>query len=69
MRAASHSLANETGSLNNLLRQFKLGSVTTHIPAAYAAEPRVTASPHVKPEKSFPVSGNFVLKAGDREKF
>ncbi len=67
--AASHSLANEAGSLNDLLRQFKLGSAATHTPPAYAAEPRAAAKPQAKPAKSFPVSGNAALKADDWEEF
>jgi methyl-accepting chemotaxis protein len=64
--AASHSLAKEAGSLNELLQRFKLGMATQ---AAASQAPATPAARAPVAAKTFAVAGNTALKQDDWEEF
>jgi len=70
--AASHSLAQETAVLADLIGQFKVGASFAHAQAAAPAGESAPRAPQGKPARAvaaFPANGNAALRADDWEEF
>ena len=72
--AASHSLAQETGVLADLIGQFRVGASIRHQPAARPApaarmDARGTQEKPARAVKAFPANGNAAMQADDWEEF